>query len=97
MDIIHNIIFLKEKQHWNLEDAKLLLDEHKIDYKDYEETDELICFNRDVPKNEDAVSENLRLLYLTPLVFLLLTDLGEDDDEKLTEQLQIDLEKCIVD
>jgi hypothetical protein len=97
MDIIHNIIFLKEKEHWNLEDAKMLLDEHNIEYKDYEETDDVICFNRDAPNVKNAVSDNLRLLYLTPLVFLLLTDLGEDDDEKLTEQLQIDLEKCIVD
>jgi len=97
MDIIHHIIFLKEKQHWNLDDAKLLLENHNIEYKDYEETDELICFNRDIPENENAVSKNLRLLYLTPLVFLLLTDLGEDDDDKVAEELKIDLEKCIVD
>jgi len=78
-DIIHHIIFLKEDKHWNAHDAMRLLEEKQIEYVDYEETDEVICFNTD-KKSPDT--KRLRLLPLTPLVFLLLTDLEEENEKE---------------
>ena len=88
-DIIHHYIFLKDDNHWNLQDAKRLLEERNADYTDIEESDTLICFNT---KNKKEDTSSLRLLPLTPLVFLLLEDLG--DEEPGEEKLQCNDPEC---
>ena len=87
-ELICHYLFLKDDDHWNLEDAKRLMIEHNLKYVDIEETKEIICFN--TGNLRDAGEDTLRLLPLTPLVFLLLKDVGEEDevDETLEKYMR---------